>query len=94
MVYLTNYNFLANIKNDEVQVENGYDPGECSEINYAKLKLVLDRQDDNKLMICLRYNDQYIWQSVDGMSIRQQTTAATTTHLFLLKIYKRKGCNN
>ncbi len=50
-----------------MHVEKGYDPGNCSKTNHGELKLVQDRQDNDKLFICLRDNNRYIWQRADGM---------------------------
>lgn len=53
-------------KSDVMHVEDTYDPGSCSQANRGQLKLIKDRQDNDKLFLCSKYNKQYIWTSSDG----------------------------
>ena len=44
----------------------GYDPGSCNQQSHLKEVLVKDRNDDDKILICVRENNVYIWTSLDG----------------------------
>ncbi|CAB4025356.1 Hypothetical predicted protein, partial [Paramuricea clavata] len=62
-VVLCGMRFYAESK---IWVVKGYDPGSCNQQSHLKEVLVKDRNDDDKILICVRENNVYKWTSLDG----------------------------
>ncbi|XP_028391636.1 uncharacterized protein LOC114516378 [Dendronephthya gigantea] len=51
-----------------VDIQTGYDPGSCSKKERGLLKLIKDRSNSDKLLICKEENGVYAWMTTDGSS--------------------------
>ena len=44
----------------------GYDPGSCSKTEGGSLKLIKNRLNNDKLLICTEERGVYAWKTTDG----------------------------
>ncbi|XP_028413273.1 uncharacterized protein LOC114536122 [Dendronephthya gigantea] len=51
-----------------VDIQTGYDPGSCGKKERGLLKLIKDRSNNDKLLICKKENGVYTWKTTDGSS--------------------------
>ncbi|XP_028391545.1 uncharacterized protein LOC114516310 [Dendronephthya gigantea] len=51
-----------------VDIQTGYDPGSCSKKKRGLLKLIKDRSNNDKLLICAEQNGVNAWKTTDGSS--------------------------
>ncbi|XP_028413272.1 uncharacterized protein LOC114536121 [Dendronephthya gigantea] len=51
-----------------VDIQTGYDPGSCTKKERGLLKLIKDRSNNDKLLICAERNGVYAWKTTDGSS--------------------------
>ncbi|XP_028391389.1 uncharacterized protein LOC114516186 [Dendronephthya gigantea] len=49
-----------------VDIQTGYDPGSCGKKERGLLKLIKDRSNNDKLLICKEENGVYAWKTTDG----------------------------
>ena len=49
-----------------MDIQTGYDPGSCSKKERGLLKLIKDRSNNDKLLICNERNGVYVWKTTDG----------------------------
>ena len=59
--------FTMTLSQDQrLDVETGNDPGPCNKDNHGKLKLVKNREDDDRLLVCLQEKRVFNWKATDG----------------------------
>ena len=45
---------------------NPYDPGICTKQKRGKFVVVMDRNDDDKIVVCVRHHGKYQWNVMNG----------------------------
>ena len=51
-----------------MDVEAGYDPGLCNQTNRGKLKLVKNREDEDRLLVCSQEKGVFKWKTIQMVS--------------------------
>ncbi|XP_028391546.1 uncharacterized protein LOC114516311 [Dendronephthya gigantea] len=65
---LITWNSFVSPEIKSVDIQTGYDPGSCSKKERGLLKLIKDRSNNDKLLICAEQNGVYAWKTTDGSS--------------------------
>ncbi|XP_028413259.1 uncharacterized protein LOC114536107 [Dendronephthya gigantea] len=63
---LISWNSFVSPEVKSVDIQTGYDPGSCSKKERGLLKLIKDRSNNDKLLICAEQNAVYGWKTTDG----------------------------
>ncbi|XP_046839650.1 uncharacterized protein LOC124433845 isoform X4 [Xenia sp. Carnegie-2017] len=59
---------LGKLQSSKIKVVKGYNPGPCLKNKSGEITLVRDRQNEPKLLICLKVNGIFGWRTIDGSS--------------------------